>query len=39
MKNLSYVFACFLLWFIALTAFGFIGRVMFEVLRLGWNLL
>lgn len=39
MKNLFYVFAWCLLWFVALAMFGFIARVMWESLRLGWNLL
>jgi hypothetical protein len=39
MRRLLFVGAWGLMWFVALVAFGLIGRVMWEVLSLGWHLL
>lgn len=39
MKRLYFCGAWCLMWFVALVAFGFIGRVMWEILSLGWHLL
>jgi hypothetical protein len=39
MKSFSYIAAFLLLWFVSLAFLGFAARIMWESLRLGWNLL